>query len=171
MFSIIILKYLGSRGYDKSSISFNDVLFKRATPLHASIIGRKSWFERNKYDESLKIAQDYDLWLRSSKANDFNCRIMSDRLYYYREENNATPKKVLAAYKNERVMFRKYAGSQYFKLWFKSMMKSLMVSTLSLLNMESILLKRRSSKEIDQKEREEYYNQIQIIESIELPKF
>ncbi|MBP2832015.1 glycosyltransferase family 2 protein [Aquimarina sp. U1-2] len=164
------LTYLGSRGEAVDSISFDDLLSKKSAPLHASIIGRKSWFERNKYDQSLKIAQDYDLWLRSSKKNDFDCRIIYDRLYFYREENNATASKILAAYKNERKMFKNHAKGRYFKFWLKSIIKSVMVKGVSMLNKEDWLLKRRSERKIDPEEKKEYYDQIRSIESIVLPK-
>lgn len=165
------LKYLGSRGFNLGKITFNDLLYKRASPLHASIVSRTNWFRRNTYDETLKIAQDYDLWMRASKNNDFKLRIITDRLYYYREENNATSKKVLAAYKNERVMYKKYAGTKYVPLWIKSKFKSLLVWGIALLNKEDILLKRRSQKEIDTRERDNYLKEIDLIKNTKLPTF
>lgn len=165
------LKYLGSRGFNLGKITFNDLLYKRASPLHASIVSRTNWFRRNTYDETLKIAQDYDLWMRASKNNDFKLRIITDRLYYYREENNATSKKVLAAYKNERVMYKKYAGTKYVPLWIKSKFRSLLVWGITLLNKEDILLKRRSQKEIDTRERDNYLKEIDLIKNTKLPTF
>ena len=165
------LTYLGARGNDVSNISFNDLLLKRSSPLHASILSRTDWFKRNSYNESLKIAQDYDLWIRSSKKGDFKLRIISDLLYYYREENNATSKKVLAAYKNERVMYKKYSGNKYYILWLKSKFKSLIVWGISILNKEDILLKRRSHNSINTKDRDDYMKEINIIKNTKLPTF
>jgi len=165
------LTYLGARNMAVSHISFNDLLTKKAAPLHASIVSRTAWFKRNRYNESLKIAQDYDLWLRACKNNDFKVEIISDLLYYYREENNATTKKVLAAYKNERVMYKKYAGHMYYKLWAKSQLKSLAVRAIALLNKEDILLKRRSHNSINELDRAAYLEEIKIIKNTILPKF
>ncbi|MFI0429071.1 glycosyltransferase family 2 protein [Mariniflexile sp. HMF6888] len=165
------LTYLGGRYVQLNEISFNDLLYKRATPLHASIVSRTDWFKRNKYDESLKIAQDYDLWLRSCKKNDFNIKFITDLLYYYREENNATSKKVLAAYKNERVMYKKYADSKFLPLYVKSKFKSLIVFGISLMNKEDILLKRRSYKGTDTTMEDNYLKEIEIIKNTKLPTF
>ncbi|MFD1162236.1 glycosyltransferase family 2 protein [Hwangdonia seohaensis] len=165
------LTYLGARGADVSNISFIDLLLKRSSPLHASILSRTAWFKRNSYNESLKIAQDYDLWLRASKKNDFKLKIISDLLYYYREENNATSKKVLAAYKNERVMYKKYAGNAFYILWLKSKLKSLMVLAITLLNKEDILLKRRSHNSINSTDRDSYLAEVELIKKTKLPTF
>lgn len=165
------LRYLGSRGYNLNKITLNDLLHKRASPLHASIVSKTAWFRRNPYDESLKIAQDYDLWMRASKKNDFHLKIIADRLYYYREENNATAKKVLAAYKNERVMYKKYAGKRYFILWLKSTFKSVLVWGIAVLKKEPILLKRRSQKQVDRNENNHYIKEINIIKNTKLPTF
>ncbi len=163
------LEYLGARFADLTEISFDDLLFKRATPLHASIVCKTDFFRRNTYNTSLKIAQDYDLWLRASKKNDFNIRLIPDLLYYYREENNATAKKVLAAYRNERVMYKKYAENQYYKLWLKSKFKSLLVSGISLINKEDILLKRRSYNDNDPKKEGGYLKELEKIKNTQLP--
>jgi glycosyltransferase involved in cell wall biosynthesis len=163
------LRYLGSRSASVDKVSFEDLLYKRAAPVHASILSKTDWFRRNKYNESLKIAQDYDLWLRSSKINDFNIKFITDLLYYYREENNATSKKILAAYKNERVMYKKYAGSKYWPLYFKSKFKSLAVWGISLINKEDILLKRRSYKGTDTTKEDNYLKEINLIKNTVLP--
>ncbi|NJX15162.1 glycosyltransferase family 2 protein [Tamlana crocina] len=164
------LTYLGCRFADISEISFEDLLYKRAAPTHASIVSKTDWFKRNQYDETLKIAQDYDLWLRASKKNDFNIRFINDLLYYYREENNATSKKVLAAYKNERVMYKKYADKQFLPLWFKSQFKSMAVRGISLLNKEDILLKRRSYKSASDNYNEQVYlNELDRVINTKLP--
>ncbi|GGD40963.1 glycosyltransferase family 2 protein [Muriicola marianensis] len=164
------LQYIGSRGQDISDISLQDLLSRRASPLHASIVGRKAWFSRNSYDEKLKIAQDYDLWLRSSASGDFNIRIISDRLYYYREENNATAKKVLAAYKNERQMFKKYAIGGHLSYWLKSKVKSFAVYFIALLGKEDWLLKRRSPSKFNEEEKRKYLMEVEKIKRFELPK-
>lgn len=165
------LTYLGARSMSTTTISFNDLLFKRKSPLHASIVSRTDWFKRNFYNESLKIAQDYDLWLRASKKNDFKIQIISDLFYYYREENNATTTKILAAYKNERDMFKKYSENQYYKLWVKSQLKSLAVKIIAFFNKEDILLKRRSENNINESDRDTYLKELHIIQNIQLPTF
>jgi len=145
------LKIIGRRGTDNSNISLYELLFKKTGIVHASIIGKKAWFERNKYDTSLKIAQDYDLWLRTAKNNDLRIQIIKDPLYFYREEGNATYKKLKLAYKNERKMYRKYAGKYRFKLVLKSFLKTIIVFILNLFNKIDLLLINRNSKKEDLK--------------------
>ncbi|WP_298535113.1 glycosyltransferase family 2 protein [uncultured Algibacter sp.] len=166
------LIYLGSRGANLSELSFTDILYKKATPLHASIVCRTDYFRRNKYDESIKIAQDYDLWLRVSKKNDLKIRLIPDLFYYYREESSATAKKILIAYKNERVMYKKYAGNKFYKLWIKSKFKSVIVWLIAMIKKEDLLLKRRSYKDTnDSLKKETYLKQIEIIKSTKLPTY
>lgn len=139
------LKIIGSRGINRTDICLEDLLNKRVGIVHAAIIARKSWYVRNKYDTTLKIAQDYDLWLRAASKNDFNIKIISTPLYYYREENNATYKKIQAAYINERNMIKKYAKKGILVLILKSYLKSITVYILNKFNKIDILLKKRNS--------------------------
>lgn len=139
------LKPVGVRWHGSPRITLKELLAKRGCGVvHAAILGRKTWFLRNPYDPTLRIAQDYDLWLRSASKDDFNIHLMQDPLYYYREENNATAKKMLAAYKNERVMYDKYGKSSAFPLIFRSLGKSTVVQILSVVNRMDVLLNRRS---------------------------
>lgn len=164
------LKYLGSRGAELEGISFEDILSKKATPLHASIVGYTAWFKRNNYDESIKIAQDYDLWLKSSKNNDLKVLLIPDRLYFYREENNVTLEKILKAYKNESIMYKKYAGKHYYKLWLKSKVKTIIAWTIFKLNKQEILLKRRSHSLNESMHKENLANELKKIKLTALPK-
>ena len=164
------LEYFGSRGVAKENITTSELLKKKGSPLHASIIGKKSWFLRNPYNESLKIAQDYELWIRSSKQNDFRIKTIPDRLYYYREENNAKANKILAAYRNERQMIKKYGESETNSLLIKSLAKSMAVKFISSINREEWLLRRRSSANNgNSEERETYLNELKIIKNTTLP--
>jgi len=141
------LKLIGARWHDSTSISLSELLVKKGCGVvHAAILGRKEWFLRNPYDTTLNIAQDYDLWLKSSANNDFNIYLIQEPLYFYREEGNATTKKILAAYKNERRMYLKYGGSSKSFLVFKSFLKTGVVKMLSYVNQIDLLLKRRSSQ-------------------------
>ncbi|WP_457617696.1 glycosyltransferase family 2 protein [Lutibacter sp.] len=144
------LELLGARWHHATSITFDELLYKRGCGVvHAALLGKKSWFERNPYDTTLKIAQDYDLWLRASSKNDFSIHLLQQPLYYYREAGAATPKKMLNAYRNERVMYKKYAKRKRYFLIVKSFLKSFIVKVLQNLNQFQILVKRRSAKVID----------------------
>jgi len=96
------LEIQGVRGQDFEYPSFGSIISRNLGVVHAAILAKKSWYERNQYDETLKIAQDLDLWIRAAKKNDFKIKSISDYLYVYREEGNITMDKLLRAYKNER---------------------------------------------------------------------
>jgi len=160
---------VGIRGDSARDISLEDLLYKKVGIVHAAILARKSWYQRNKYDINLKIAQDYDLWLRSCKKNDLNIFLLSEPLYYYREEGNTTAKKLLLAYQNERKMYKKYAGNNYLELLIKSHAKSFIVKFLSSIGKLDILLKNRSNTRIDYELLESYNKELNIIKTTKVP--
>lgn len=96
------LRLLGERGQHVDNFSSSGLLLKTQKFLHAGLIARKSWYLRNRYDESLPVGQDSELWLRAAKAGDFKALTIAEPLYMYREEGNVTKRKLLAAYRLER---------------------------------------------------------------------
>lgn len=68
--------------------------------VHPSIIARKSWFERNQYSEKYPRAEDFELWTRSIRSNDFKMAVLPDLLLYYREEGNLSLDKIINSYKD-----------------------------------------------------------------------
>lgn len=164
------LKPVGVRWHDSTRITLKELLAKRGCGVvHAAILARKSWFLRNPYDPTLRIAQDYDLWLRSAARDDFNIHLLQEPLYYYREENNATAKKMLAAYKNERVMYGKYGKSSAFPLILRSWCKSTVVQILSGINQMDLLLKRRSASIDDPDMLALFQNEIEQVKNTSVP--
>jgi glycosyltransferase involved in cell wall biosynthesis len=79
-------------------ITARKLLLGQCAIVHAAILGRKAWFMRNPYNTALRRAQDYELWLRAFANKDFSIHIMNEPLYYYREAENVTQKKLLEAY-------------------------------------------------------------------------
>lgn len=164
------LTAVGVRWHDSTRITLKELLAKRGCGVvHAAILGRKSWFLRNPYDPTLRIAQDYDLWLRSASKDDFNIYLMPEPLYYYREENNATAKKMLAAYKNERVMYGKYGKTSAFPLILRSWCKTTVVQILSGINQMDLLLKRRSASLDDPDMIALFQNEIEQVKKTSVP--
>jgi len=58
---------------------------------HGTILGKKSWFEKHHYDESLPYAIDFNLFLRSYEQSKF--ANVSEPLYYYRFDRSFNLKK------------------------------------------------------------------------------
>ncbi len=154
------LEIVGIRGMNYNSVKFQDILSRKVGITHAALLAKKSWYERNKYDETLSIAQDLDLWLRTSKKDDLKIISIAEPLYIYREENNVTKKKLLRAYNNERNMIRKYGETSFNELIFKSYLKSLAVVVLGLIGKIDILQKNRGKKVISTKQIDTYHDAI-----------
>jgi glycosyltransferase involved in cell wall biosynthesis len=159
------LSLVGIRGTAYKEVYFDDVLSRKVGITHAALVARRSWYKRNKYDENLTIAQDLDLWLRTSKKKDLKIISLKDPLYIYREEDNVTEKKMLRAYQNERNMIRKYGDSSFSKLILKSYLKTAVVRILGVFNKVDILQKKRGQHDIAPEDQFSYYQAIEIIKS------
>ena len=164
------LQLIGVRGENVTSISFSDLLNRKASILHAAILGRKKWFKRNRYDPSVKRSQDLDLWLRSSKKKDLDIYLLEEPLYYYREEGSANSDRLLLSYKNERIMYKKYADSNLIFLLTQSYIRTVIVKGLSIFGLLKILLNRRSNTIIEPKVLNIFNEEVSTIKSIILPK-
>ncbi len=158
------LSLKGVRGQNYEYPRFLDILNKKKNVTHAAIVAKKSWYRRNKYDENLSVAQDLDLWLRASKKNDFKIKSIAEPLYIYREENNISKEKILAAYKNEREMLRKYASGHRLRGRIThSYIKSTVIKLLNTLGLLGILQKRRGNLELSSQMNESYKRAINTI--------
>lgn len=160
------LTMIGKRGADYKGVTFDEIISRKKGVTHAALLARKSWYERNQYDESLKIAQDLDLWIRSSHNNDLRIISISNPLYIYREEDNVTYDKLLRAYKNERKNIYKYKGWNL--LYFKSFLKSGIVKILQLFKIKKDFQKNRNNS-ISKSELNSYNKMINIIQNTQLP--
>ncbi|WNH12227.1 glycosyltransferase family 2 protein [Thalassobellus suaedae] len=157
---------MGYRGHNWENPTFDEILYKKTGVLHPSVMGRKAWFERNKYNEDLKLGQDTELWLRTSKKNDFKIKIISNPLFMYREEGNVTKKKLLRAYKNEREYLALYIEPLIPRIMYKlkSWAKSLFVTVFGT---PKFLLERRFNS-VNDNQREIYDNVLKQIRNTQL---
>ena len=65
-------KIIGKSLMPIESSEFEKNIYNRNPFIHSSVIIKKSFLiENNFYDENLLKAQDYDLWLRGFKKNNF----------------------------------------------------------------------------------------------------
>lgn len=92
-------KILGIRCVNsKHSITATKLLNGGSGIVHASLLGRREWFKRNPYKESMLKSQDTNLWVRSYSKNDLKVAFINEPLYYYREDNNVTKEQLILAY-------------------------------------------------------------------------
>lgn len=160
------LSIVGKRGTDYKGVNFEEIISRKKGVTHAALLARKSWYERHQYNETLKIAQDLDLWIRSSYKNDLNVIAISNPLYIYREEDNVTYDKLLRAYANERKSIYTYKG--YNNLYFKSLAKSGIVKTLQLFNIQKDFQKNRNSN-LTPEDIKHFNHIIQVINNTKVP--
>jgi len=159
-------RLMGYRGKNWENPTFDEILHKKTGIMHPSLIARKAWFERNKYNENLKLGQDTELWFRTSKNNDLKIKIISDPLFMYREEGNVTKKKLLRAYKNEREYLALYIEPQIPRITYKlkSWAKSLFVTVFGT---PKFLLERRYNS-VNDNQRAIYDNVLKQITNTQL---
>lgn len=163
--------YNGYRGNDEEKYSFEGILNKSQKFLHAGLIARKSWYQRNRYNEQIPVGQDTHLWLSASKALDFNAKSISDPLYMYREEGNVTVKKLIKAYQVERDFYAPMIDNTLFKYKYitKSWLKTLIVKTMSIFGCLDYLLNRRNKSKIDENLIEYFNTSLKKINSVKIP--
>lgn len=163
--------YNGYRGNYEEKYSFEGILNKSQKFLHAGLIARKSWYQRNRYNEQIPVGQDTHLWLSASKALDFNAKSISDPLYMYREEGNVTIKKLIKAYQVERDFYAPMIDNTLFKYKYitKSWLKTLIVKTMSIFGSLDYLLNRRNKSKIDENLIEYFNTSLKKINSVKIP--
>ena len=163
--------YNGYRGNYEEKYSFEGILNKSQKFLHAGLIARKSWYQRNRYNEQIPVGQDTHLWLSASKALDFNAKSISDPLYMYREEGNVTVKKLMKAYQVERDFYAPMIDNTLFKYKYmtKSWLKTLIVKTMSIFGSLDYLLNRRNKSKIDENLIEYFNTSLKKINSVKVP--
>lgn len=163
------LSLVGYRGSESNKVlSLDDAVLGKTGIIHASILARKSWYIRNRYNEDLKIAQDYALWLNAYLNNDLKVGFIEDPLYFYREEQNVKLNKLLTAY-NTQISIIKNIHDQFLpkktknKYIAKIKMKKNIVKILFFTKLDSILHKRRVSKQQSTEHKVFLENQIKVI--------
>lgn len=144
----------GYRGLTERNYTFDGLFSKSQKFLHAGLVARKDWFQRHRYDGSLKVGEDNDLWLRAAKMNDFNAMSIDDPLYMYKEEGNVNIEKLLAAYEIERNNYAKLISGRRAKLEYiiKSYGKTCIVKAMDATNTLHYLLDRRNKKNINKED-------------------
>ncbi|WP_264531333.1 glycosyltransferase family 2 protein [Flavobacterium sp. N502540] len=137
---------LGIRGlvpiqYDEKFIINNAML------LHASIIGKKEWFIKNKYDEVYVRAEDRELWLRTYKYSKFER--VKEPLYIVRE-GKVNVRNYVQSVKTVREILKVY-GPEIFskkelkKELLKTYLKTFIIKLAGFLNIHDYITRRRNN--------------------------
>lgn len=142
--------------------------------LHASIMGRRAWFKRNPYKESMAKSQDTNLWVRSYSKNDLRIAFISEPLYYYREDGNITKKKLLLAYAMGRHTIIADAKDRFSmrikaRALSQNLAKTTIVGLFSKFGVLQMLRKRRNVDAMDSLYKSQLMDEINTTRSFPLP--
>lgn len=163
---------IGIRTYLPKQITKKDALLGQSGILHASILAKKAWCQRNLYNEVNALAEDYELWLSAAIKDDIKVGFLPEYLYYYREESSATKQKMLKGYNTQTQIISKYhqnilSESEYKLIMQKFAIKKSIVKLADAINMMHIILKRRSNLKVDDEIINEYLKQLAIINKVD----
>ena len=163
---------IGTRTYFPKQVNKKDALLGQSGILHASILAKKAWCERNLYNELNALAEDHELWLSAAIKDDLKVGFLPEYLYYYREESSATKQKMLKGYNTQTQIISKYyqdilSESEYKLIMKKFAIKKSIVKLADAINMMHIILKRRSNLKVDDEIINEYLKQLAIINKVD----
>lgn len=79
-------------------LTLADVVNGYCQIVHASILVRKSWYLRNRYNPASKRIEDYELFVTAASRGDLRVKAMDEYLYVYREEGNVQFSKLKQVY-------------------------------------------------------------------------
>lgn len=138
----------GVRVVDHLYTNFKEV--KRHYPIvHASILAKRNWYLRNKYDQSLPRTEDFELWCRTISNNDLKLAVLPEALYYYREEGLVTAEKMKRSYRDGIKVYKQYAVKPNLKILFSSRVKILTIDFLNCFGLLQNIIKIRNRKSVD----------------------
>lgn len=152
----------GYRHVDKLYTDFNKI--ERAYPIvHPSILAKKSWYLRNKYNTSYPRCEDFELWCRAISNHDLKLAVLPDLLYYYREEGNLFADKLIKSYADGFKVYSEYKGSFDLQQYIKMKSKCLVVLTMDNLGILQKLASRRNKKNLSLSVKKHHQNIINKI--------
>lgn len=124
--------------------------------VHPTVMARRDWYLRNLYSLDYPRAEDYELWCRTSSADDLKVAILPNILLFYREFGNIDPDKLINSY-NDGYKIRQVFGINVgLKNFLKIKSKCLIVKLLTMFGLEQNLAKKRNRKFSSLSEKQEY---------------
>jgi glycosyltransferase involved in cell wall biosynthesis len=142
---------VGKRGLQDIATNPKEIL-RHAMLIHASVVGKRSWFLSNPYNNEFTRAEDYELWCRTFRHSAF-ARI-KEPLYIVRE-GKVNVKNYVRSMKTLRHVFRVHGPATFSFVelqveLLKSRLKATIYQGFSLFNKQDILSKKRNVPLTDQ---------------------
>lgn len=155
--------------------TLRDMLRGRSKIVHASVIGRRDWFLRNPYDENQLLAEDYELWLRAYMKGDLNYGGVSEPLYFYREDGNVVPEKLLRAYESQREIVSGIVGGRLIRFEaelaaFTYFIKAAIIKNLGFPWVMKAVRERRNDLKLDELEVEGFLDVLRYVSDFKVPR-
>ncbi len=146
---------VGCRGGEPLLVSLGAAV-RQGLLIHPAVTGRAEWFRHNPYDTSIGRAEDQELWCRSYHSTNFGR--VQEPLLFYRDGLPGSEAQYLRRYLDScqavRRVTRKYGPSAVG--WYKtallivqSFAKGELYRFCTALGLQSVLIKRRSSRLTD----------------------
>lgn len=127
--------------------------------VHPTITGKLEWFKNNPYDEDLRRAQDYELWIRTVDKSKF-VRLQEPYLFY-REASTPSLTKYVKSTQYSLNTFRKNRKKigmlNVVKLCVSKLFKLSVYFVFSIFGLTDKLIERRSVK-LDEEDKNDYTN-------------
>ncbi|OBQ54105.1 glycosyltransferase family 2 protein [Tamlana sp. s12] len=136
----------------RKGTALNKITFKVALQgpwaAHPTITGKSNWFKKNKYNENLKRAQDFELWVRTVEESNFTS--IKEPLLFYREASTSSMIKRLKSSRYSIITYWKYLNKTGLIYTLKrttfSLIKVFMYFCFFLFGFTSVLITKRSFK-------------------------
>lgn len=159
----------GKRGMGPIKNNPKDILGK-AMLLHASVVGKKEWYLKNKYNANYVRGEDCELWIRTYKFSKFER--VQEALYIVRE-GKINIANYIRAIKTVRKIIYTYGGSilsknELKREIIKTYFKAFIYRFFGILNLQGSLTKKRNQK-LDLKEKNKLREIIEDIKNISIP--
>ena len=130
---------------------------------HPTVMARKNWYLRNLYSLDYPRAEDYELWCRTSSADDLKIAILPNILLFYREFGNIDPNKLINSYNDGYKIRKKYYLNNGIDNFLKIKLKCLIVKLLSKFGLEQNLAKKRNRNFSSISEKQDYQSVVNSI--------
>src|SRR5690606_24407405 len=124
--------------------------------VHPTVMARRDWYLRNLYSLDYPRAEDYELWCRTSSADDLKIAILPNILLFYREFGNIDPNKLINSYNDGYKIRQVFGINSGLRNFLKVKSKCLIVKLLSMFGLEQNLAKKRNRSFSSISEKQDY---------------
>jgi glycosyltransferase involved in cell wall biosynthesis len=138
---------------------------------HGAVLAKKSWYEKNHYDESISLAIDFNIWLRTYQQSKFSN--VPDPLYFYRLSPSFNLRKQYIARRNSAMfLFEHFKNKgqpiQAAANWLLQYAKFGITLAMFLTGLRKKLMARRFTK-LSENDIAFYRQEIEKIKKVKLP--